>query len=166
MRKSYGSNEVVRGVDLELTAGECFALLGPNGASKSTILRWALGLADPDAGVIFLLGLVVPRRAREARVRVGVVPQTGLDPDFTVFENLLVYGRYFALRDADIAARTPPLLQNVSAALPLTHAIDLVRPLVTDRTPQWPWLHVGVLIVYAAAGFYLALMLTRRRLLT
>jgi len=63
-------------------------------------------------------------------------------------------------------AQLPPLLQNVSAALPLTHAIDLVRPLVTGRTPQWAWLHVVILAAYAGGGFYLALVLTRRRLLT
>jgi lipooligosaccharide transport system ATP-binding protein len=112
VRKSYGANEVVCGIDLELGAGECFGLLGPNGAGKTTTLRLALGLTDPDAGDIHLLGHAVPRQAREARLRVGVVPQTdNLDPDFTVFENLLVYGRYFGLRDGDIAARIPPLLE-------------------------------------------------------
>ena len=63
-------------------------------------------------------------------------------------------------------AQLPPLLQNVSAALPLTHAIDLVRPLVTGRTPPSPWLHIAVLAAYSTVGFYLALVLTRRRLLT
>jgi lipooligosaccharide transport system permease protein len=63
-------------------------------------------------------------------------------------------------------AQLPPLLQNVSAALPLPHAIDLVRPLVTGRTPRWAWLHVVILAAYAGGGFYLALVLTRRRLLT
>jgi lipooligosaccharide transport system permease protein len=60
----------------------------------------------------------------------------------------------------------PPLLQNVSAALPLMHATDLVLPLVTGRTPQWHWLHLAVLVAYCVVGFYLALVLTRRRLLT
>ena len=117
VRKAYGANEVVCGVDLELTAGECFGLLGPNGAGKTTTLRLALGLTDPDAGEIRLLGRAIPRHAREARLRVGVVPQSdNLDPDFTVFENLLVYGRYFGLTDARINARIPELLDFAGLA--------------------------------------------------
>ena len=55
----------------------------------------------PTRGTILLGGLPVPQRGREARIRVGVVPQMdNLDPDFTVAENLLVYGRYFGLADA------------------------------------------------------------------
>jgi len=112
VRKSYGSREVVCGIDLELSAGECFGLLGPNGAGKTTTLRLALGLSEPDAGGIRLLDYAIPARALEARMRVGVLPQLdNLDPDFTVFENLLVYGRYFGLPDAQITARIPELLQ-------------------------------------------------------
>jgi len=48
--KRYGSNEVVRGMDLELRPGECYGLLGPNGAGKTTTLRLALGLTEPDCG--------------------------------------------------------------------------------------------------------------------
>ncbi|WP_050414345.1 ATP-binding cassette domain-containing protein [Azoarcus sp. CIB] len=111
LRKRYGDNEVVAGVDLRLNAGECFTLLGPNGAGKTTTLRCALGLTRPSAGEIFLAGLPVPERAREARMHVGVVPQQdNLDPDFTCAENLLVYGRYFGLDDATITARIPELL--------------------------------------------------------
>jgi lipooligosaccharide transport system ATP-binding protein len=112
LRKSYGAAEVVSGVDLAVAAGECFGLLGPNGAGKTTTLKLCLGLIQPDAGEIELLGEPVPRRAREARVRVGVVPQfDNLDPDFTVAENLLVYGRYFGMAPGDIEARIPPLLE-------------------------------------------------------
>jgi lipooligosaccharide transport system ATP-binding protein len=112
LRKSYDGREVVRGIDLELESGECFGLLGPNGAGKTTTLRLCLGLTDPDAGEIRMLGLPVPRRARRARLGVGVVPQIdNLDPDFTVRENLLVYGRYFGLSDSVIAARIPALLE-------------------------------------------------------
>jgi lipooligosaccharide transport system ATP-binding protein len=112
LRKSYGGREVVAGLDLELAAGECFGLLGPNGAGKTTTLRMLLGLVRPDAGEIDLLGHPVPKAAREGRMRVGVVPQVdNLDPDFTVRENLLVYSRYFGLRESDAAARIPGLLE-------------------------------------------------------
>jgi len=112
LRKRYGDEEVVAGVDLELKPGECFGLLGPNGAGKTTTLRLCLGLIDPDAGAIEAFSLPVPARAREARQRIGVVPQAdNLDPDFTVEENLLVYGRYFGLAEAAVRARIPRLLE-------------------------------------------------------
>ena len=117
LRKSYGGMEVVCGVDLEVAPGECFGLLGPNGAGKTTTLRLCLGLVTPDAGAIELLGEPVPRRAREARTRVGVVPQfDNLDPDFTVAENLVVFGRYFGMAARDIEARMPALLEFAGLA--------------------------------------------------
>jgi lipooligosaccharide transport system ATP-binding protein len=112
LRKRYGDLKVLRGVSLSLDAGECHGLLGPNGAGKTTTLRLCLGLTDPDAGRISLLGFPVPKAAREARIRLGIVPQIdNLDPDFTVFENLLVYGRYFGESDATIRGRIPDLLE-------------------------------------------------------
>ena len=112
LRKSYGAQEVVRGLDFALQPGECFGLLGPNGAGKTTTLRLCLGLTDPDNGRITTLGRPIPREAREARLHIGVVPQfDNLDPDFTIRENLLVFGRYFDLAERDIHARIPDLLE-------------------------------------------------------
>ena len=112
LRKFYGDNEVVRGLDFAIGRGECFGLLGPNGAGKTTTLRCCLGLTDPNAGAITLVGEPVPKAAREARVRVGVVPQMdNLDPDFTVVENLRIYGRYFRVPDALLHERIPRLLE-------------------------------------------------------
>ena len=112
LHKSYGGLEVVGGVDLCVAPGECFGLLGPNGAGKTTTLRLCLGLTRPQAGEIELLGEPVPRRAREARMRVGVVPQfDNLDPDFTVTENLVVYGSYFGIAGRAMRERVPPLLE-------------------------------------------------------
>jgi lipooligosaccharide transport system ATP-binding protein len=117
LRKSYGALEVVSGLDLEVAPGECFGLLGPNGAGKTTTLRLCLGLTHPDSGEIELLGEPVPARAREARQRIGVVPQfDNLDPDFTVAENLLVYGRYFGMAPRAIAAKLGGLLEFAGLA--------------------------------------------------
>ena len=117
LRKSFGAQEVVCGVDLEVAPGECFGLLGPNGAGKTTTLRLCLGLSDPDAGTIRLLDHEVPAHAREARARIGVVPQfDSLDPDFSVAENLVVYGRYFGLKDREVAPRIPALLEFAGLA--------------------------------------------------
>jgi lipooligosaccharide transport system ATP-binding protein len=117
LHKSYGGREVVAGISFALKRGECYGLLGPNGAGKTTTLRCCLGLTAPDAGAITLAGEPVPARAREARTRVGVVPQfDNLDPDFSCAENLLVYGRYFGLKDAAIRARIPQLLEFAGLA--------------------------------------------------
>jgi lipooligosaccharide transport system ATP-binding protein len=117
LRKSYGSHEVVRGLDFAIRRGECFGLLGPNGAGKTTTLRCCLGLIDPNAGEITLVGEPVPKAAREARLRVGVVPQVdNIDPDFTVAENLIVYGRYFRMADHVINERIPRLLEFAGLA--------------------------------------------------
>src|SRR5436190_563735 len=117
LRKRYGGNEVVRGLSFDIRRGECFGLLGPNGAGKTTTLRCCLGLIEPDGGTIEMVGEPVPQAARHARIRVGVVPQQdNLDPDFTVIENLEVYGRYFGIDPATLAKRIPGLLEFAGLA--------------------------------------------------
>jgi lipooligosaccharide transport system ATP-binding protein len=113
--KSFGNGAkavVIDGLSFSLRPGECYGLLGPNGAGKTTTLRLCLGLTAPDSGTIKLVGQPIPECARAARQRVGVVPQgDNLDPDFTVAENLLVFGRYFGIDDHTIQARIPQLLE-------------------------------------------------------
>jgi lipooligosaccharide transport system ATP-binding protein len=117
LRKDYGGVPVVDGLSFSIRRGECYALLGPNGAGKTTTLRCCLGLTQPDGGTLRLVGEPVPGEARRARIRVGVVPQTdSLDPDFTVAENLIVYGRYYGLADRYVEQRLPALLEFASLA--------------------------------------------------
>jgi lipooligosaccharide transport system ATP-binding protein len=141
LRKSYDGVDVVAGLDLEIEPGVCFGLLGPNGAGKTTTLRLCLGLTEPDSGEITMLGFSVPEHAREARVRIGVVPQVdNLDPDFTVRENLLVYGRYFGLSRrsvearilefAGLSAREHARIQTLSGGM--KRRLTLARALVND----------------------------------
>lgn len=144
LRKRFHEFEAIAGLDFSVATGECFGLLGPNGAGKSTTLKAVLGLIDPSAGSIELLGLPIPARAREARNRVGVVPQNdSLDPDFTAAENLLVFGRYFGLSRALVAQRLDDLLDFAGLAHKRDARIDelsggmrrrlaLARALVAD----------------------------------
>jgi lipooligosaccharide transport system ATP-binding protein len=114
LRKQYNGREVVRGIDLNVSAGRCFGLLGPNGAGKTTTLRLLLGQSPVSGGEIRVFGLPIPQAGRAVRARTGVVPQAdNLDPDFTVAENLRVYGRYFGIRLATLATRIAELLAFV-----------------------------------------------------
>lgn len=116
LHKSFGSGDkiqkVIDGISFTLKPGECYGLLGPNGAGKTTTLRICLGLTPQDGGSIMLAGHPVPEEARQARRRIGVVPQgDNLDPDFTVEENLIVYARYYGIPKAIIDKRIPWLLE-------------------------------------------------------
>ncbi len=144
LHKAYAGLRVVDNISISIQRGECYGLLGPNGAGKSTTLRLLLGLTDPDGGTVTLLNQEVPRLAREARLRIGVVPQIdNLDPDFTVEENLLVYGRYFGMSEKEIEARLPMLLEFANltskrdAMVPtlsggMKRRLSLARALVND----------------------------------
>src|SRR5258706_10084039 len=112
LRKSYSGTEVLRGVNISVAAGECYGRRGRNGAGKTTPLRCCLGLTASDTGSIPLAGLRVPAAARAARARTGVCPQfDNLDPDFTVTENLIVYGRYFGITRRTMLGKLPRLLE-------------------------------------------------------
>jgi lipooligosaccharide transport system ATP-binding protein len=114
LTKRYAQRTVVRALDLHVPPGRCVGLLGPNGAGKTTTLRMLLGHTPFEAGRLRVLGLPVPQAARQVRARTGVVPQTdNLDPDFTVAENLEVYGRYFAIPRARLLPRIRELLEFV-----------------------------------------------------
>lgn len=111
LTKRYGPRTAVDRVDLIVPAGEFWGLLGPNGAGKTTFLRMVIGQVPPSAGRLRVLGHPVPEQARPMRFRLGVVPQhDNLDPDFTVAENLQVYGRYFGLGGDLLRGRIGELL--------------------------------------------------------
>lgn len=113
--KRYGEAEVVRNLSFSIAPGECLGVIGPNGAGKTTTIRMCLGLTAPDSGSIHAMGLQMPKDALAIKQQLGVVTQMDtLDPDFSCSENLLVYGRYFGLKDKDIKARIPSLLEFAS----------------------------------------------------
>lgn len=75
VRKSFGRTEVLRGLELSVPRGQTFAFLGRNGAGKTTTIRMLLGLLNPDAGEIRVLGLDPQKSAIEIRRRVGYVAE-------------------------------------------------------------------------------------------
>jgi len=86
----------VRGIDLEVQAGEVFAFLGPNGAGKTTTVEILEGYRKRSGGEVTVLGEDPQRAGREWRERIGIVLQSGrLDPYLTVRESLGLYAGYF-----------------------------------------------------------------------
>ncbi len=112
LRKSFGSLEVVKGIDFQVMPGQCFGILGPNGAGKTTTLRMLLGLSPISSGSLKLFGLPMSHAGRQIRARIGVVPQMDtLDPDFSVEQNLTVFANYFGLSPQQKRERIPQLLK-------------------------------------------------------
>jgi ABC-2 type transport system ATP-binding protein len=109
-----GQVEAVRGVDLEVRAGEVFGFLGPNGAGKSTTVRMLTTLLSITSGRAEVMGVDVARDPDEARRRIGVALQeAGLDPRQTGRELLVLHGHLFGLGTARATQRAEELLSLV-----------------------------------------------------
>ncbi|HEX6389727.1 MAG TPA: ABC transporter ATP-binding protein [Solirubrobacteraceae bacterium] len=107
--------EALKGVSLEVGAGEFFGLLGPNGAGKSTLIHCTTGLAAPTSGDIRVFGHDAVDHYKEARLAVGLAPQDiNLDWFLTVEETLDYHGGYFGMRKPDRRERAAELLDAFS----------------------------------------------------
>jgi lipooligosaccharide transport system permease protein len=129
------------------------------------VVIWVLGLSH-SAMVLWLIPLTLLIGLTFGSLGLIV---TALAPSYDFFlyyftlaitPMVLLCGVFFPV------GQLPPALQQVSAVLPLTHAIELARPLVNGRVPEHALLHLAVLAAFAIVGLYLALVLSRRRLLT
>lgn len=101
----YGGYPVCAPVDLTLHAGEVLALVGANGSGKSTVLRAVLGLLEPLAGTLTVLGGPVDERTAETRARVaGVLDEDAWFPGLTVREHLLLTAAGHGVRNTSTVA--------------------------------------------------------------
>jgi ABC-2 type transport system ATP-binding protein len=103
LRKSYDDFEAVRGIDLEVDAGEIFAFLGPNGAGKTTTVEILEGYRERNGGEVSVLGIDPQEADRGWRQKVGFVLQDSrLVPELTSRETVEQYAGYYASpRDVD-----------------------------------------------------------------
>jgi ABC-2 type transport system ATP-binding protein len=119
VHKRYKSLQALGGVSLTIEQGEFFGLLGPNGAGKTTLISIIAGLNRADSGSVAIHGHDVVTDYREARKRLGVVPQELVfDPFFTVRETLRMQSGYFGLKNND------KWIDEVMANLDLTSKAD------------------------------------------
>lgn len=122
LRYSYGAQEVLRGVDLEVRAGEVVALMGPSGSGKSTMLHLLAGLLAPDEGEVELLGRRIDRLSEGERSRIrlehlGFVFQFGdLVPELTVGENVELPLSLLGARAGDVRTRARAMLDQLGVA--------------------------------------------------
>ena len=106
--------EAVRGVDLEIRAGEVFGFLGPNGAGKSTTVRMLTTLLTITSGQAEVAGIDIAGDPDEVRSRIGVALQeAGLDPRQTGRELLVLHGQLFGLTKEGATERAQELLALV-----------------------------------------------------
>ncbi|RLC92839.1 MAG: ABC transporter ATP-binding protein [Chloroflexi bacterium] len=127
LTKRFGDFTAVDGIDFEVRRGEIFGFLGPNGAGKTTTIRMMLGLLQPTAGEIEVLGIAMSNHPERIRPRIGYMSQRfSLYNDLTVLQNLRFYGRAYGLENDVLEERIREALRMTNLeGREHTHTKDL-----------------------------------------
>ncbi len=111
LTRRFGDTVALDGLTLSVPAGELFALVGPDGAGKTTTMRLLTGILDPDAGEAFVAGKHTVRAAAALKHELAYMSQRfGLYPDLTVEENLTFYADLYGVTRRERQQRLPELL--------------------------------------------------------
>jgi ABC-2 type transport system ATP-binding protein len=120
LTKRFGERVAVEQLSLAVAPGESFALVGPDGAGKTTTMRLLVGIMDPDGGSAEVLGLDPVTQGDQVREHIGYMPQRfGLYGDLTVMENIHFYADLYRVDRETRATRVPELL-GFSGLAPFT----------------------------------------------
>jgi len=121
LTKHYGDFVAVDDLNLSIRKGEVFGLLGPNGAGKTTTILMLLGLTEPTAGEVRVLGFDPARQPLSVKARVGYMPdQVGFYDELTARENLIYIAKLNGIPRDQIKRRVEEALERVH----LTNVID------------------------------------------
>jgi ABC-2 type transport system ATP-binding protein len=142
LRKRFGSNTALAGVDLAVPEGSVLGLLGPNGAGKTTVVRILTTLLQPDGGRAEVAGVDVLREPGRVRSMIGLTGQyAAVDEYLTGFENLEMVGRLYRLGKRESRARAEALLERFE----LTDAAG--RPAKTYSGGMWRRLDIAASLI-------------------
>ena len=112
LRKEFGPRVAVKGLTLQVEAGEVFGFLGPNGAGKTTFIKMMLGLVKPTSGQARMLGQ--PYGSTAARTKTGFLPEHFRFHDWlTAEEFLTLHGQLYGMPGAELKQRSTELLERV-----------------------------------------------------
>jgi lipooligosaccharide transport system ATP-binding protein len=125
LTKKYGDLTAVDGIDFDIREGECFGFLGPNGAGKTTTVRMIHCVSPVTAGTLTVDGSPANVDNRALKMKTGVIPQEiTLDIDLTVYENMLVFARFFDIPKREAKLRIGELLKFVELEAKRDSKID------------------------------------------
>lgn len=111
LKKSFGENEVLKGIDLSIGKGEIIGYIGPNGAGKSTTVKIMLGLIEEFEGDVYLFGEDIRKASASYKRHIGYVPEAGEIYDtLTGHEYLSFLGELYSLKKELIEARIERLM--------------------------------------------------------
>jgi lipooligosaccharide transport system ATP-binding protein len=114
LRKNYGSLTAVDGISFDIREGECFGFLGPNGAGKTTTVKMIHCVSPLTSGTLLVNGLPAHINNRALKKMTGIIPQEmTLDIDLTVYENLIIFSKFFDIPRREAKKRIAELLKFV-----------------------------------------------------
>ncbi|WP_073342271.1 amino acid ABC transporter ATP-binding protein [Caldanaerobius fijiensis] len=128
LRKFFGTNEILKGINLDVKNGEVLVIIGPSGSGKSTLLRCIKGLERPDSGTIYIEGQKLDERNKNYRVlqqEIGMVFQHfNLFPHMTALQNVI---------EGPITVKKMPRDKAIEKGLNLLKKVGLL-----DKKDEYP----------------------------